>query len=433
MKYLENNYNRLFVNWSLKKLDINDELPRSLIQLGTLIIVSSIVVLLLLGAFLRYNDTIDAPITVTTTTMPIDIVTKSSGDLTLLVEENAPVEEDEWLAFISNSANFEDIRFLMSVLQDNDGPYSKAFRLCSLNDEWNIGELQDDVIEVSNAYKNYVNFVETNEHDQYIAALEEEKDLHNNLRNLLTRKNALLEKDLSIDVKKLRTDTILFKEKIISEIDLDRSKQTQIQKTYQAIDNSTSINQIEIQIKQLEQNIITSTSEYMNEVTKLEQNMINAIDILESNFKEWESKYILKSPIQGICTRKDFYVNNQFIDEGESIFTISPEEKTDYFGILRLPTEGAGKVMIGQIVNIHLDNYPSKEFGIIRGEVQSIALLPSEDVFNVRVSFPEGLKSSYNIEFPFQQLMSGNAEVITNEMSFMERILNQVRAQRLNR
>ena len=43
-----------------------------------------------------------------------------------------------------------------------------------------------------------------------------------------------------------------------------------------------------------------------------------------------------------------------------------------------LPAERSGKVKIGQTVNVSFDNFPNNEFGIVKGVIKNISLVPSE-------------------------------------------------------
>ena len=94
--------------------------------------------------------------------------------------------------------------------------------------------------------------------------------------------------------------------------------------------------------------------------------------------------------------------------------------------------KGASKDAVGQEVNILLDNYPPNEFGILKGKVGKIAVLPENSLLKVEVTLPEKLISTYDYPLTFQQLAEGRGEIITNKMSFLERIWNEVKGRQLN-
>jgi len=91
--------------------------------------------------------------------------------------------------------------------------------------------------------------------------------------------------------------------------------------------------------------------------------------------------------------------------------------------------QNSGKIKIGQEVNIRLANYPDRQFGVLKGKVKSISLTPDkEGNLLIDISLPKGLTTSYKTEIHFQQEMSGNADVITEDLRLIERLLYQFRS-----
>ena len=83
---------------------------------------------------------------------------------------------------------------------------------------------------------------------------------------------------------------------------------------------------------------------------------------------------------------------------------------------------------MGQTVNIRLANYPDREFGMIKGSIRVISLTPDkEGNLLINVSLPQGLETSYKKQISFQQEMSGTADIITEDLRLIERLLYQFR------
>jgi HlyD family secretion protein len=102
-------------------------------------------------------------------------------------------------------------------------------------------------------------------------------------------------------------------------------------------------------------------------------------------------------------------------------------EISEIIAQLEAPMAQSGKIEIGQTVNIKLDNYPVAEYGAVEGRIESISMIPVRNVYSIKVSLPKGLTTSYKRELTFRQEIQGTAEIITNDMRLIERILNQVR------
>ena len=97
-----------------------------------------------------------------------------------------------------------------------------------------------------------------------------------------------------------------------------------------------------------------------------------------------------------------------------------------------MPTERSGKVKKGQKVNIRFSNYPDKEFGVVRGTVKNISLIPVVDGQNIKsymvdIQLPYGLKTSYDKELPFLPEMEGQADIITEDISLLQSFLMPIR------
>lgn len=93
---------------------------------------------------------------------------------------------------------------------------------------------------------------------------------------------------------------------------------------------------------------------------------------------------------------------------------------------LKSPAQNSGKIKTGQIVNIRLENYPDTEFGILKGIVKSISLIPDkEGLYLIDVELPQILITSYNIEIDFKQEMRGTAEIVTEDLRLIERFFYQ--------
>ncbi len=97
-------------------------------------------------------------------------------------------------------------------------------------------------------------------------------------------------------------------------------------------------------------------------------------------------------------------------------------------GKISLPLEGAGKVSVGDQVNIQFDNFPHLEYGMVKGYVNNISGVPDDGFYSVEVVLPNGLQTYYNTEILFSQNMQGNAEIFTDKKRLLERVLNPIRS-----
>ena len=90
--------------------------------------------------------------------------------------------------------------------------------------------------------------------------------------------------------------------------------------------------------------------------------------------------------------------------------------------------ENSGKVKSGQNVNIKLSSFPYAEYGMLSGEVKSLSLVPDQGKYYVEIELTNGLNTNYNKQLPLLQEMTGTAEIITEDLRLIERIIAPIRS-----
>ena len=148
---------------------------------------------------------------------------------------------------------------------------------------------------------------------------------------------------------------------------------------------------------------------------------------LKAQIKIWENTYLLISPVRGTVTFTKFWSENQSVNEDEPVLSIVPFQAGDYVGRINLKMNRSGKVKQGQSVNIKLSGYPYLEYGMVKGIVTSISLVPSNDSYVIELSLPSGLTTLYGKKLDFTQNMQGTAEIITDDIRLLQKIVNPFR------
>lgn len=172
-----------------------------------------------------------------------------------------------------------------------------------------------------------------------------------------------------------------------------------------------------------------------NKITKIEENKENinlknntsqSFYQLKKAIKDWELNYILRSSIDGKISFLQLWAKSQNVNAGDNVFSIIPTNKSNYVGKVKAPAQNSGKIKLGQTVNIRLANDPDREFGVIKGIIDGISLIPDKDGFLlINVTLPKGLETSYKKQIVFQQEMIGTADLVTDDLRLIERLLYQ--------
>jgi hypothetical protein len=131
--------------------------------------------------------------------------------------------------------------------------------------------------------------------------------------------------------------------------------------------------------------------------------------------------------MEGSVSYFQIWSESQNINIGEQVFSIIPKDD-NMIAKLRVPSLNSGKIKLGQKVIIRLANFPDREFGVLTGLVSSISLVPnSEGLLLLDVALPDGIKTTHEKSITFQQEMMGTADIVTEDLKLIERLLYQVR------
>jgi HlyD family secretion protein len=111
----------------------------------------------------------------------------------------------------------------------------------------------------------------------------------------------------------------------------------------------------------------------------------------------------------------------------EPVVSVVPLEAGSYLGRINLKMERSGKVKTGLLVNIKLSGYPYLEYGMVRGIVKSKSMVATGDAYVIEIELPDGLTTLYGRTLDFTQNMQGTAEIITENIRLLQKIVNPFR------
>lgn len=273
----------------------------------------------------------------------------------------------------------------------------------------------------------YKQFLDLGYHQKKISYVEERiKQNEKHYKNIL-RQQKLIEEQHRISETQYRRDSSLTKKGAFSKKELEDSYNLYLQSQLSVENMNNSIDNLETQITQLQESLFDTQFQYIDKKNTLENQLRTLVSQLLAEIESWEMTYILSSPISGKITFTEYWVKNQNILAGDIAFNIVPTEKGELIGKALLPTERSGKVAVGQKVNIKFANFPENEYGIVRGYVRNISLVPSKEKegkqYVVEISLPDGLLTTYKKELPFLPEMEGQADIITDDITLLERFL----------
>jgi len=418
---------------NLRSEDFQDVLggvPPWILRWGITMLALIVGVLLIGSAIFKYPDVITSTITLTGSTPPAAIVAHSMGKLNeLYVNDNQEVKSGEYLAVIDNPANTQDVLFLKNYLEnlslDPDTLISMPPKDLSL------GVLQSLYSSFYIQLFEYSEYRRLQYYQSKIDILNErvrhyEKQYENSLRQ-----QKVIGEQLLLSQKQFQRDSLLYAQGVISSEVFENAKIQHLQAVLSYENIGSSLDNLLIQIAQIKESLFDTRFQLTDKENNYQSQLRTMISQLNSEIQSWELNYVLCAPIDGKITFTNYWVLNQHITAGNVVFNVVPLEEIEPFGKALLPVTRSGKVKVGQKVNIRFDNFPDNEYGIVKGKVKNISLVPvtSNELIHyaVEIELPQGLQTTYHRELPYLPGMSGSADVITDDITLLERFIMPIK------
>ena len=407
--------------------DVLSAPPKAIFKWGNTILLVFILLLLFLSWFIKYPDIIRAEVLITTQIPPEKLVAKTSGKIqAILIDDKAIVNVNTPLAVIENAANYKDV-FLLKAITDTISLSNSKFPFEKLQAA-QLGEIENSFAMFQ---KEYI----ASELNKQLQPYKVESSAQSFESKQLRERLQLLEGQKEInqsELKLLKTDVEryekLFKKGIISaqEIEKQRLIYLQDEKNYKSL--LSSISQLKSSINELNRSSKTTIINESTTSINLERSVMQSFYQLKKAIKDWELNYVFRSSVKGTVSFLQIWSENQTINTGENMFAIIPSTEKGYIGKVKAVAQNSGKLQIGQKVNIRLANYPDREFGVIEGKLKTISLTPDkEGNLLLNIELPNGLQTSYKKQINFQQEMTGTADIVTEDLRLLERLLYQFR------
>ncbi len=412
--------------------DIMGKMPHWLIRRGSLIITYIFIVIILLMYLIKYPDMISGNLTITSSNPPSNLSAKASGKIQLFKKDKDVLQKGDIIAYIENSANYNDIMILREHLISYDSIAKDPITTLldtniDLPQTYELGELQVSYNDFINECRKFQLFISLNENHTQIKSLQEKLQLSLNKSSLLNNKQKTALRKLELAARQFSKDSTLSKKGIISEADLDQGEKLYIdvltdyeEVREEIISNQNDMVSLKIQIENL---LITDKDKTIS----YEISINSAFKSLESSFHQWQQHYFVIAPVNGQLSLYNFWSSTQTVKEGDEIASIVPDSH-NIIGKLFVEGKRFGKVKENQKVKILLDNYPASEFGMIYGKVKSYSNTNKNNIYLVDVIFPDGLITSDHKQIKFNSEMHGTAQIITENMSIIERIFYKTRS-----
>lgn len=424
--------------------DILSFAPGWLISSGITAIGFILLGIMVMSYFIKYPDIVNGQITITSSNPPATIISKSNGALFLFKNHKEEVEEGDAIALIKNDAKYEDVETLKKSL---DALSTKLNRGSNLNNfsfpkNLDLGGLQGAFSELVFSLKNQQLQNETSfDNKERKKSIDRRIEEINKIEGQKKQQIAILKKEYERARKVYGNRYVpLFKNGSISKEQLE-SKQSEVTQKLNIYEDTKSglseyrkrVLDLQAQKDELDYATNETNGRGFNTISSAFSKLINAVNT-------WENQYLLTAPISGNVNYLKFVKNNVHAKFEQEIASIVPPTDENIenmvIGEMFVPATGVGKVEIGQTVNIELDAYMKKEYGVLLGEITEMSDIGTtiaspagpQLAYRAVVDFQEGFQMTTKKEIIFKHNMKGKAEVITKDVRLIERFFNELRA-----
>jgi multidrug resistance efflux pump len=413
--------------------EVMSEIPRSFLKWGLFLFFAIIMAIVVVSWFISYPNIVIAPLTITTYNPPASLVARSSGKIAkLFVRNEDKVKENQSVALIGNQAEWDDVSNVtdfINILGDSI-QWQRAVKERNFPSGLSLGELQSTWLRFVTVFQKFKEYLNQSYIPSKLLLLEKQITRQGEYVNELKNQQILSEEDLQLTINSYRRDSSLYYRSnySISLNELERSKQALLQKKVSFSSLKSSIKNTESSTIKMRESMLDLKIQYEKEINQYRSDLDEAVQLLDVAVGQWKEKYLIESPVTGRITFTSFWSENQVISMGEVMATVIPEDPSRIIVRAKVPVSGSGRVRKGQEVNIKLSGYPYMEFGVLKGSINSISLIPIEESYIADIDLINGMKSTYNLELGFKNEMTGTADIITDNSRLIYRLIKPLKA-----
>ena len=150
---------------------------------------------------------------------------------------------------------------------------------------------------------------------------------------------------------------------------------------------------------------------------------INQLNAVINYVDKWKTQFIISAAQTGKVSIIGLVSEGQPVKAGQPLFYVN-NDQSGFYGEMSISQYDISKVKKGQKVLIKLSSYRFEDFGVITGTIDTIGGLPYNDsVYVSKVIF----NNSYNKNIILKSGLSAESDVITKDVSLVNRLINTLK------
>lgn len=388
----------------------------------------------LFSVIFRYPDTISAPFKLTSSTPPTLHSARSTGKIIQIFYSSLDtVAQGDELILIESPTNYDEVKSLQGYITElRSTDWDSLARPPKPHRLMHLGEMQPLYASLSQAIYAYDAFCTTPYYRDKKSSLRAQIQTSKSRQSTAQKREGLKEAQLTIIGRQVQRDSLLHAKGLTSAEELETAQYRHLSSQDEHWYSKLATEDIQHSIEVLNGSIIDLDHEYQRTKDGYIQQVRTLLSQLEASLLSWELRYLVRATSSGQVVSQDYWAINQEIQEGTPLLSIIPNKPNlSPIAHVFIPMHGAGKVKVGQRVHLHCSSFPRTEYGLLVGAITKISPLPvsteSGSFYNVEVGLSNGLETSYGKVLPYFLNLEGEAEIITDDLTLMQRMLAPIR------
>ncbi|MCB0564678.1 MAG: HlyD family efflux transporter periplasmic adaptor subunit [Phaeodactylibacter sp.] len=405
--------------------------PGWMARYGTLFAFVVVVVVGWVGFLIKYPDTVESGITVTTTDPPKRLVTETRGRVkTVMAKNEQVVSAGQVLIVFDNNANLEDVLTLeTAIMAVGNSPSDSTLLSFYLPGNVVLGELKDELYDFYRRQQDLRQYLSNPYDNLNLQQLNKELGKIQSMIRSDRERWANIDRQIESVEGRLRREEQLSRENLLAQDKVSRTREEilSLRRAREGIESS-------IKNKELDIDGIRSEMGGVQQVTKEGRQeaaiaLRESFQALQKAVEEWKRKFVISSPIDGIVSfNLESISEQQYVESDREIGVVVPMKRQKTKGFVQVDMSRSGKIRPGQKVIVRLDSYSYAEYGAIEATVEKKSQVPIEGKIIVEVSFKKDLVTTLGKRIEPSREMKGDAVIITNDKRFIERVFERVRS-----
>lgn len=413
--------------------EIMGSIPSWTIRWG-ITVISAVFALIVIGScIIKYPQSLPSTISIISANPPSRLEARYAGIIdTIAVINGQTVQKGDLIVLLKTPAVYEDIQAVKKYVDlDRGNSLLETAANPVFEKSLELGDLQDKWTEMCSLSKEYLLYCNLDQIGKKRILLSEQIKKNQEYLMTLHKQMALLEKDTRLQLFALQRDSILWSEGMTALAEYEVSQQAYLSKLSSLVSFEATIQSADFNMLMLEQGLNELDTQRRAEEDAFNRRFSKLTADLMAQIATWTEMYAIVAPFDGVVSLHDFWGTGQHVDVGDALASVVPDLVVAVEGRMKVSSVGFGQIKKGQKVIVRLNGFPYIEFGILKGVISRISQVPEKMpdgsiVYNVEVSFPNGLESTYHKTLPFIQDMDGEAEVIIREQRLIEHFIEPI-------